>query len=186
MVVTQYLSAGNGVNLQYLPDRNSDDEHRRDFTIIGLLERPYYYFSPLDNDQTEEEQAAILKENIWYLAKLFFSKAISEQQFRQMLSTLNHPGAWNTRYRSHADTEIDALYNDIATFIQALGRIERTWREMPDQTVLLSPEVDLRLQMFCSPACDELRQGRQAFGSSNFSTTAAPAGSLPSSTARQR
>src|SRR5260370_675751 len=185
MVVTQYLSAGNGVNLQYLPDRNSDDEHRGDYTITALLEQTYYYFSPLDNDQTEEEQAAILKENIWYLAKLFFSKAISEQQFRQMLSTLNHPGAWNTRYRSHADTEIDALYNDIATFIQALGRIERTWREMPDQTVLLSPEVDLRLQMFCSPACDELRQGREAFVSGNLSQVFAHAGTRRSHIARQ-
>jgi hypothetical protein len=185
IVVTQYLTAGNGVNLQYLPHKDSDEEDRRDFTIIGLLERPYYYFSPLDDDQTAEEQAATLKENIWYLAKLFFSKTISEQQFRQLLSTLNHPDPWNNLYRSHADTQIDALYNDISTFIQALGRIERTWKKTPDQTVLLSPEVDLRLQMFCSPAFDEVREGREAIISENLRQVFEQASARRSHIARQ-
>jgi len=168
IVVTQYLSAGNGVNLQYLPHENSTDDDRRDFTIIGLLERPYYYFNPLDPDKSANEQAIIQKKNIWYLAKLFFSKALSEHQFRQLLSTLNYPGTWNSRYRSHADTQMDALYNDIATFIQALGRIERIWEKMPGQTVLLSSEVDLRFQMFCSPAYDEVREERQNIISDNL------------------
>src|SRR5260370_41636576 len=168
MGVTCCHSAGRGANQHALPQKHSGRGDRRDFTIIGLLERPYYYFSPLDGDQTAEDQAATLKENIWYLAKLFFSKTISEQQCRQLLSTLNHPDPWNNMYRSHSDTRIDALYNDISTFIQALGRIERTWKKTPDQTVLLSPEVDLRFQMFCSPAFDEVREGREAIISENL------------------
>ncbi|GHO57728.1 hypothetical protein KSB_62030 [Ktedonobacter robiniae] len=76
ILVTQYLSAGNGINLQYLPTPESTDEDRRDFTVIGLLERPYYYFSKPSDDATTDEQAAAQKKNIWYLAKLYFSKAL--------------------------------------------------------------------------------------------------------------
>ena len=43
VVVTQYLSVGNGVNLQYRPAEGSQEQ--RDFTHIGLLEAPYFYFT---------------------------------------------------------------------------------------------------------------------------------------------
>jgi hypothetical protein len=42
IVVTQYLSAGNGVNLTYT---TQDGRVERDFTHIALLEAPYYFFS---------------------------------------------------------------------------------------------------------------------------------------------
>lgn len=84
------------------------------------------------------------------------------------MSILNYPDTWNTRYRTHEDTRTDALLNDMSTFIQALGRVERTWNEMPDQTVLLSPEVDRYFQAFCSPAFDERRLARAPIQSENL------------------
>lgn len=66
------------------------------------------------------------------------------------------------------DTRTDALLNDMSTFIQALGRVERTWNEMPDQTVLFSPEVDRCFQAFCSPAFDERRVARAPIQSENL------------------
>jgi hypothetical protein len=68
IVVTQYLSAGNGVNLQYT---NEEGGPEQDFTHIALLEAPYYFFTKPDpQEQSIDEVFAGYKENIWYQAKL--------------------------------------------------------------------------------------------------------------------
>ncbi len=166
VVVTQYLSAGNGVNLQYLPHAGSSE--RQDFTRIGLLEKPYFYFRKLDEDLSPEEHIAAIKENIWYQAKLFTGKAITEQRFRQVLSSLNEPHDWSSRYQTDPSTAVDALLNNMATFMQALGRVERVWSKMPDQTVLFSGEVYSCFQAFCSPRYDSLREEREPIISDNL------------------
>jgi hypothetical protein len=166
VVVTQYLSAGNGVNLQYLPYEGSP--HRKDFTHIGLLETPYFYFSKRNPELRPEERIAALKEDIWYQAKLFAGKAITEQHFRYVLSTLEESSEWNRRYRLDISTAVDALFNHISTFMQALGRVERIWTEMPDQTVLFSQDVYTRFLAFCAPEFDAVREQREPIISNNL------------------
>lgn len=167
IVVTQYKSAGIGINLQYWA--SPEKQLRQDFKRIGLLEAPYFYFgNPLDEDLTEPERITCLKENIWYLGKLYSGKLISPAQFRQMLTTLQASSNWNTSYHKHTRTMYDAHLNSITAFIQAFGRIERIWEKMPDQQVLTSREVYQHLQRFCFPEFEPLRAEREAFVSSNL------------------
>lgn len=166
VVVTQYLSAGNGVNLQYKPSEES--KHEQDFTHIGLLEAPYFYFSKPDEELPQDEQLAALKQNIWYQAKLYTNKVITLQRFREVLSTLNESGEWNRRYLFDRTTAADALFNHMATFMQALGRVERVWTKMPDQTVLLSRDVYHRFQAYCSPEYASIRAEREPIISNNL------------------
>lgn len=168
VVVTQYLSAGNGVNLQYRP--SPDKTGKQDFTHIGLLETPYFYFGKPDSELPWDERIAMLKENIWYQAKLYTGNVITEQRFRQVLSTLNDPWEWNRRYQTDSRTRVDALFNHMATFMQALGRVERIWDEMPNQTVLFSRDVYSHFQRFCSPEFEQYRQERQSVISKNLQT----------------
>ncbi|HEU5423465.1 MAG TPA: hypothetical protein VFU72_08005, partial [Nitrolancea sp.] len=121
IVATQYLSAGNGVNLTYTDEPGSPE---RDFTHIALLEAPYFFFAKPDEDMTPAEVFASRKANIWYQAKLFYARQISEPRFKQVLATLARPGEWNEHYRS-GSTATDCLLSQLAIFIQALGRVER-------------------------------------------------------------
>ena len=166
IVVTQYLSAGNGVNLQYW--LTPDKQQQQDFTYIGLLETPYFYFGKPEETLAWDEKIALLKENIWYQAKLYTGKVISEERFRHVLSTLNDPWSWNGDYQEDMSTRDDALLNHMATFMQALGRIERLWAKTPDQTVILSRDVYTHFQEFCSPKFEQLRQEREPVISGNL------------------
>ncbi|GHO65582.1 hypothetical protein KSC_044740 [Ktedonobacter sp. SOSP1-52] len=162
VIVTQYKSAAIGINLQYWT--SPEKAQRMDFTRIGLLETPYYYFgNPLDEDMTEPERITCLKENIWYLGKLYSGKLISLGQFRQMLTTIHASSSWNSYYHKHARTMYDAHLNSMTNFIQALGRIERIWEKMPDQQALVSREVYQHFQRFCCPEFEQLREDRDAF-----------------------
>lgn len=165
VVVTQYLSAGNGVNLQYRPAADSTPQ---DFTHIGLLEAPYFYFSKPDPDQPQDEVEATLRENIWYQAKLFASKTIKYDRFQYALSTLHASSEWNQRYQTDPSTAPDALLNHMSAFMQALGRVERIWTPMKDQTVLMSREVFGCFQAFCSSAYAGLRDDRELLISNNL------------------
>lgn len=165
VVVTQYRSAGNGVNLQYRPSRESLPQ---DFTHLGLLETPYFYFSKPEPDQPWDEKIAMLKENIWYQAKLFTSNIINEARFRQVLNTLHASKEWNQRYQNDPSTAPDALFNHMAAFMQALGRVERVWIKMEDQTILLSRDVYQHFQAFCAPEFSGLRERREPLISNNL------------------
>ncbi len=167
VILTQYKSAGIGINLQYWS--SPEKMHKQDFTRIGLLETPYYYFGdPLDEDLTEAGRITCLKENIWYLGKLYSGKLLSLAQFRQMLTTIHASTSWNNTYHKHAQTMYDAHLNSMATFIQALGRIEREWEKMPNQQVLVSRDVYQHFQRFCFPEFEQLREEREAFMSGNL------------------
>lgn len=167
IVVTQYLSAGNGVNLQYAPVPEEPTK-KSDFLNLHLLEAPYFYFVNPDQEQGVDEKIAGLKENIWYQAKLYAGKYIGEARFKQVLGTLHKPDDWNTRYQQDAGTRADALLNNLATFIQALGRIEREWRPTPRQSVVLGGEVYQCFQAFLGPDYDYLREGRERLISDNL------------------
>ena len=165
IVVTQYLSAGNGVNLQYT---NSEDGPERDFTQVGLLETPYYFFTKPDpQEQLFDEVFAGQKENIWYQAKLFYAKKITQERFLQILGTINRPGEWNQRYQQ-GSTARDCLVNQLAIFIQALGRVERTWDDTPHQVALFSPDVLRVFQAFMDDEYETMREKHAPFTSSNL------------------
>ncbi len=165
IVVTQYLSAGNGVNLQYT---NEEKGPEQDFTHIALLEAPYYFFTKPDpQEQTFDEVFAGYKENVWYQAKLFFAKQISQARFLQVLSIIHRPAEWNQRYQQ-GSTATDCLFNQLAIFIQALGRVERAWHETPPQIALLSPEVFRTFQAFLGDEYETIRERRSPFASANL------------------
>ncbi len=166
VVVTQYLTAGNGVNIQY----ELQDGTERDFLNLYLLEVPYFYFSNGSEDDTDEERIAKLKENLWYLAKLHSEKYLSEQEFRAKLSTLHKPNDWNNTYQHHPRMSHDYLLNTIASLIQAMGRIERVWKPIPDQSVVLCREAYHAFQQFLGPEFDDLRYIREPMISHNLQT----------------
>lgn len=166
IVVTQYKSAGIGINLQYWS--SSEKKYKRDFTTISLLEAPYYYFGNPEEELDENEKVTMRKQNLWYLGKLYSANLIQQQEFRQMLHSLHHSDNWNGEYHNGRYTRQDAHLNAMAVFKQALGRIERIPDRMPAQRVFMSGEVYNHFQRFCSPAFDNLRADRDAFISGNL------------------
>lgn len=166
IVVTQYKSAGIGINLQYWS--SSGKKQKRDFTTIGLLEAPYYYFGDPEEELDEDEKVTMRKQNLWYLGKLYSARLIQQREFRQMLHSLHHSSSWNNEYHNGKHTQQDAHLNAMAVFKQALGRIERIRDKMPAQRVFMSSEVYKHFQRFCSPAFDNLRTDRDAFISGNL------------------
>lgn len=166
LVVTTYPSAGNGVNLQYRP--TPDATTLFDFTHLHLLESPYFYFGQVSRDQTVDEQTAVIKQNFWYLAKLFESKLLSPERFRRYLANIRYAGL-SQEYHDNVSTTRDALLNRLATYIQALGRIERVWVKMPDQVVRCGDKVYKDLALFCTGAAlVDVFEGRQSRNSPNL------------------
>jgi hypothetical protein len=164
IVATQYLSAGNGVNLTYADEEGGTE---RDFTHIALLEAPYYFFHKPDDEMTPDEVFAGRKANIWYQAKLFYARQISEHRFKQVLATVTRPAEWNQHYQN-GSSAVDCLLNQLAIFIQALGRVERSREPTPDQVALLAPEVFRVFQVFVGPEFEPLREKHAPFASVNL------------------
>jgi len=165
VVVTQYPSAGNGVNLQY----KLLDGRERDFINIHLLEVPYYYFSPPSSDDTNEQRVVKLKQNLWYLSKLHFAKHLSESEFKAKLGTLYNPSGWNNDYREHPKMRSDYHFNTLSSLIQALGRIERVWEKMPEQHVILCAEAYHAFERLFIDDFEWFHSRRQPFNSHNLS-----------------
>ena len=95
-----------------------------------------------------EEERSIIKKNIWHLAKLTEAKLQTEARFRQFLGNIR-ASHLNASYKLGGAAN-DALLNRMSSYIQALGRIERTWRITPDQTVRLHPDVYGDFERFCT------------------------------------
>lgn len=142
ILITTYPTAGNGVNLQYFTSENDfekKDKPDADFNNIHLLDAPFYYFNPIEIDADIIEKNAAIKRNIYYLAKLYYAKStgMSRNRFTQQLESIRSSGNFNKEYLGFAD----GIFNQIAVFIQALGRIERVWESMPNQTIRLHPDI---------------------------------------------
>lgn len=177
LLITTYASAGNGVNLQYYPDEASkiaDDQagekiREKDFKNIHLLDSPFFYFGRIEPDNLEKENNAIIKQNIWYMAKLFTAKIISQGKFRSFISNLRDKSLNNWYLNPLNTTRRDAVLNQLATFIQALGRIERVWSAMDDQTIRLRREVYDVFDTFCTnEQYDDIRERREPIISNNL------------------
>lgn len=157
IVVTTYASAGNGVNLFYYADEAKTQ--KKDFNNIHLLDSPYYYFNKIEPNDTEQEQREKIKANIYHLAKLEKAKIISEAQFKTYLNNIRNIDTINGSYHKTAD----ALYNKVATYIQAIGRIERSWNKAEDQVIRLEREVYNVLEDFCKVDNGEAKRNRQKY-----------------------
>lgn len=143
ILITTYASAGNGVNLHYYT--NKELTQKADFNNIHLLDSPFYYFSTPAFDDTEQEKQEKIKSNIYHLSKLEKNKIISEKQFKIYLNNIRNADTINALYLKTAD----ALYNRVATYIQAIGRIERSWNKVDNQIIRLEREVYNVLEDFC-------------------------------------
>lgn len=164
IVVTQFASAGAGVNLQYRPSEHAKRQEWADFTHIYLLDLPFFFFH---SDHRHPVQSR--KKNIWQLAKLYHTKRISRRHFVRLLG-VEDGSALSQQYILGHRTKSDAILNRVVTLIQALGRIERIWQAVPDQHVVLAPEVyDVLRQFIVEPDFEHLRQHRSALNSANVS-----------------
>lgn len=143
IIITQYASASNGINLTYFPNKEAKIEKEDiDFRTIHLIDAPHYYFEKINDNETAKEKKVRAKKDIWKLAKLSHRKAISKQHFDLFLADskfLNGFYKKNTR---------DFDLNQIAKFIQALGRIERVRRKMGHQRIRISDDVYNTFQKF--------------------------------------
>lgn len=167
ILVTQYPSAGNGVNLQYIPTPESKEE--TDFKNIHLLEVPYFFFGQVRNGVEPAKSSAILKKNIWYLAKLFEGKIVSDAWFRSILNNIRKSSLNEDYHKSVGPIADDARLNRITSCIQAIGRIERVWQPMTDQTILLCSQAYNDFQMYCTrPQYEYIREKRQPMVSNNL------------------
>ncbi len=140
ILITTYPSAGNGVNLQYyssLEKMQSKSSPDKDIKNIHLLDSVYYYFSPITEEHTATEKSSIIKTNIYYLSKLFTGSKISKGQVKQILTNIRKSGDFNKQYLKTDE----GLLNQIAIYIQALGRVERVWNKMDNQLVVLSEDI---------------------------------------------
>ncbi len=147
LVITTYPSAGNGVNLFYYSDAEKTDKSKKDFANIHLLDSPFYFFNPIDNENdTEQEKTEKIKSNIYYLAKLEKNKIITENHFKAYLNNIRGISSFNNFY---LNTD-DGLCSRVATYIQALGRVERVWEKMDNQVIRLDREVYNHLETFAT------------------------------------
>lgn len=144
IVITQYSSAGNGVNLQYEPMPGAK---KTDFGHIHLMDAPHFFFERWEYGDSDTANVVRIKKNIWYAAKLYSEGTITRGRFEAMLSNLRD-SSLNTHYRKDINTTSDAILNQVAMLIQALGRIERVWEPVPLQTVTMSEDVFEVFQKF--------------------------------------
>ena len=168
--VTQYSSAGNGVNLQYYPTpEHKVKDVEQDFLNIHLLDTPYFYFGKVDWDKTIDENTATVKQNLWYLAKLYEGNLINRSEFEASLRRIRYDNL-NGKYHSEWITkDSDAIYNRVAALIQAIGRIERVWAKMPNQYIVMNREVWNLFAVFCTrPQFQDVLEARMPIVSSNL------------------
>ncbi|MGD1841176.1 MAG: hypothetical protein ACFB0B_09810 [Thermonemataceae bacterium] len=145
LLVTTYPSAGNGVNLFFYKDQ--EKTQKADFSNIHLLDSPYYFFNPIDNEKdTEQTKSEKIKANIYYLAKLEKNKMISERQFKAYLNNIRKIDSFNSLYLATPD----GILNCVSTYIQALGRVERVWDQMSTQAIRLEKQVYNHLEDFAT------------------------------------
>lgn len=154
IVVTQYKTASNGVNL----DCWNKEGKEEDFTGIHLLEPEYFWFQTRKenrNDKNPEKQA------IWYSWKLLESGQIKWWKFKQILKELDFQKL-NGYYRNTAD----CTKNAISLYYQALGRVDRKWQPTPLVEVSLArPILDQFYQYLTQPDFETIRKEREDYTS---------------------
>lgn len=137
IVITQYKSASNGVNL---PCKNIMGEIESDFEGIHLIDSEYFWF---ESSTDPAQQKNVEKRAYWYLWKLLNAGEIYNHDFKAALSKSSIPHN-NSLYLGVNEKVLNA----IALFHQAIGRIERTNEHIPFVDVTLEEGVFREFHQF--------------------------------------
>lgn len=140
--LTTYPSAANGVNLQYYPSEEYwNKKEQEDFRCIHLLEGPHFYFTSQLADYSRKFTE--VKKDLWKSTKLHMNDPISIDNHKNWINVIlkskgNDRKTMNGIYKSLPDYHL----NQMATYFQALGRMERV-RNRPagKQFVTLSDSI---------------------------------------------
>ncbi len=155
ILITQYATASNGLNLRCLNLAGSET----DFGGIHLLEPKHFWF---DTDQTSSEKDLHnRKKAFWYLWKLYKNQELGEQRFKSFLRKKDLKGLNN--FYKNTD---EYVLNQIALFHQALGRVDRKWEEMSLIEVTLASEVQaIFARALTEPQYKEVLEPREIYTS---------------------
>lgn len=128
ILVTQYKTASNGVNLKCL----NLEKEEIDFEGIHLIEPTHFWV-----DYDKEDYFNSKKKIFWYLWKLKEMRMnFDEATFKKYLKK-NDLSRINSEYKKMPDY----YFNSISLFYQALGRIDRKWKQNNDLEITLDEDV---------------------------------------------
>lgn len=127
LLITQYATASNGVNLRCLNKASQEI----DFQAIHLLERKHFWLELPQLDDKHPTQ--VRKKLFWYLWKLSHAHEITESRFLQCLREENLKQLTQD-YENCREYPLNLM----ALIYQALGRIDRKWATVDRVEVGLS------------------------------------------------
>lgn len=155
ILITQYATASNGLNIRCLNIKSSD---KSDFEGIHLLDPKRYWFDI--EQKTKEEALNNKKKALWYFWKLFKNSEINIQNFRHFLKKTDLK-EFNTFYVKQTK---EYILSQISLFYQALGRVDRTKSEMPVIEVTLAQEVkNIFIDYLQAPYFQEIIEKREKY-----------------------
>jgi hypothetical protein len=134
ILVTQYATASNGVNLGFTDENNT----KRDFEGVHLLEGKYYWFDT--PEEMHYKDVSKQKQIYWYLWKLKdnnWDGGITSSKLKYFLKLQNFNV--NSFYQNKT---AEYILNSMALFHQAIGRVERQRQyEQPLVEITLGRDV---------------------------------------------
>lgn len=131
ILVTQYATASNGLNLRCL---HPITKKEIDFEGIHLLEARHFWF---DTDISDKTKALNNKKKVfWYFWKLYKNGEIGAHTFENFLKKTNLKD-FNNEYKNTREY----ILNQMALFHQALGRVDRKRQELPLVEITLGKDV---------------------------------------------
>lgn len=117
IVVTQYETAANGVNLEW----TDGSDQKYDFQGIHLLEGKHFYFDHSEANDDPRSRVDADRMFIWQAWKLAEGRQISQRELKTYLSNWRI-NEFNSRVYKKTP---DYLLNQVALFDQAFGRVDR-------------------------------------------------------------
>jgi hypothetical protein len=156
ILITQYATASNGLNLRCLKPSNKDEE--TDFEGVHLLEKRYFWF---DTEQDTPEKALNNKKKaFWYYWKLYKKLEIGDFKFKQFLKKTDL-AEFNSNYINNVK---EHTLSQMALFYQALGRVDRKKIAMPPIEVTLGNDVShIFIDYLQKPIYEEIVKGRDKY-----------------------
>lgn len=146
IVITQYNSASNGVNLPCYDEWGN----KTDFKGLHLLEENHFWFDDEEKDFTKFKN--IEKQAFWYLWKLWDDRQFDKSTFKTLLNKRASGNsykpdikAFNKLYKKDAS---EKTLNAISLYHQAIGRIEREWKNIPEVDITLDEGVFLEFYKY--------------------------------------
>ncbi len=145
IVITQYNSASNGVNLPCYDEWGNET----DFRGLHLLEENHFWFDDVEADISKFKN--IEKQAFWYLWKLWDSRQIDKPSFKTSLnkrapenSYKPHIKVFNNLYKNTPEK----ILNAISLYHQAIGRIERKREQILEVDITLDEGVFMEFHRY--------------------------------------